>query len=337
MSYTLKEDISIDFRPDLKETDKPFISVIIPTYNRLPLLLEAIESVRTQSYTNWEMIIVDDGSTDGTAAAIQKIKDQRISLIQVSHIGNIGSVRNIGAAASKGEWLAFLDSDDLWLSKKIELQMQLLLRENRLWAYTGSEIIDKSRRPINKRAGENQVYSGWIIKEILNTQTDFTISSMIIQRNIFYAAGGFSEDPKLFCREDHEFTLRLALKAEASAIPEVLVKIREHSGRTTNQLDESFERSAAVYTAFLQYASDKTLKKIATKRKAYHLSEASVYRFFRKNYKTGMKQLIWSFTNGDNKRHWLSVVKRCIYALIKKNSSHTAKKGKTKISDAYTA
>lgn len=337
MHNILKEDTKVILQTNLKEAEQPLVSVIIPTFNRIPLLLEAIESVKAQTYSNWELIVVDDGSTDETVKTICQIEDSRIRVIHNPHTGNIGYLRNTGTLASKGEWLTFLDSDDLWLHKKLELQAQILCKEKRLWAYTGSELIDKTGNLINKQAGENQLYSGWIIKEILNTQTDFTISSLIVQKKLFTEMGGFSEDPKLFCREDHEFILRLALSSEASVVPEIMVKIRSHIGRTTNHLDDSFERSAEVYTTFLQYATDKTLRKIAKKRKAYHLGEASVQRFIKKDYKLGIKQLSRSFRNGNNKRHWLSAAKRCVYALIKKNTSGTAKKRKVEISNTYIA
>ena len=93
----------------------PLISVIIPTYNRCLLLQEAITSVQSQTYPNWELIISDDGSTDDTVETIKKLDDPRIHVITLPHTGHIGNVINAGVKYSKGDWLAFHSSDDVWL------------------------------------------------------------------------------------------------------------------------------------------------------------------------------------------------------------------------------
>lgn len=299
-----------------KNETQPLVSVIIPTYNRLSLLLEAIESVKNQTYQNWELIIVDDGSTDDTVNFIQKIEDDCIHIICEKHHGHLGILRNVGARHSKGEWLAFLDSDDLWLSQKLELQIDTLIKERTLWNYCCSEIIDENKNSI---ANTSHVSPGWIVEKILKTTVDFSISSLVVAANFFYELNGFTTDSKLFCREDHEFTLRLALHAPASAVSKVLVQVRQHSDRTTNSLSYSYERTAEVYTSFLKYNCDKKYNREALKRRGFHLSEAAVNRFGQGEYKHAIKQLKRSLQDGDNLRHWLSAVKRGIYAVGKKH------------------
>ena len=88
---------------------------MIPTYNRIALLQKAILSVIGQTYDNWELIVVDDGSTDDTARVIRSMEDPRITIIEVPHCGHIGNLRNTGAWAGRGMWIAFLDSDDVRL------------------------------------------------------------------------------------------------------------------------------------------------------------------------------------------------------------------------------
>src|SRR5580765_5393661 len=99
----------------------PLVTVVIPTYNRLALVQQAIASVIAQTYRNWELIIVDDGSDDGTPEAIISINNPRIKLVTKSHVGNIALMRNAGVDEGSGEWLAFLDSDDIWLPQKLEI------------------------------------------------------------------------------------------------------------------------------------------------------------------------------------------------------------------------
>lgn len=102
----------------------PLVTIVIPTYNRKELLQKAIASVLSQTYTNRELFIVDDGSLDDTKTLVSLIKDVRIYLIGLDHNGNIAHLRNSGAAAGSGEWIAFLDSDDEWISNKLEIQLR---------------------------------------------------------------------------------------------------------------------------------------------------------------------------------------------------------------------
>ena len=104
-------------RPQLTEFMKevPLVSVIIPTYNRVHLIGETIQSVIDQSYTNWELIIIDDGSTDDSENVINEFNDNRIRYYTIQHCGILGKVRNVGLSHSKGDYIAFLDSDEIWL------------------------------------------------------------------------------------------------------------------------------------------------------------------------------------------------------------------------------
>ena len=102
------------------------VSVIIPTYNRWPLVQEALESVLAQSYRWFEIVVVDDGSTDGTAEKLQEIAAPVRLIVQPN--GGVSSARNRGIAAAQGKYVAFLDSDDLWLPKKLEIQTTFMER-----------------------------------------------------------------------------------------------------------------------------------------------------------------------------------------------------------------
>ena len=93
---------------------KPFVSVVIPTYNHAKFLGKALESVIYQTYRNWEVIVIDNKSTDGTRQVIENYKDPRIQYFKISNDGIIAKSRNLGINVAKGEWIAFLDSDDWW-------------------------------------------------------------------------------------------------------------------------------------------------------------------------------------------------------------------------------
>ena len=296
--------------------ESPLISVIIPTYNRSLLIIEAINSVIAQTYTNWELLIVDDGSTDGTVEAVRKIIDDRISIITLPHTGNISNVRNAGVKQSKGEWLAFLDSDDLWLPEKLALQMETLLQQKKRWVYGLYEYIDKNGKTIYNSYEKFAPYAGHVVKEVLLAKTGITICSLVIEKKLFDEIGGFL--PHLKTKEDYEFFLRLALKAEAAIIEKIILQIRDHPNRTYKSIAYSYEFSTSAYRSFINLKPGKEFEKLARRRIAHFLSEGSVERFSMGHYSMALQQLGQSIWMGDNPRHWLSALKRGIYEAGKK-------------------
>ena len=288
----------------------PLVTVVIPTYNRGALVQQAIASVIAQTYRNWELIIVDDGSDDGTREAIITMNDPRIKLLTIPHIGNIALLRNIGVEDGSGEWLAFLDSDDIWIPRKLEIQLFFLLQEGKRWGYGGFELMNDDMQTIPNKAGQFRPMSGWIIKEVLTTEASVTIGTLMLERTLFEEAGRFNQDAKLIFREDYELVLRLALKSEALAVPDLLVRIREHEGRATNGFQEAHDRTAAMYEHFLRCRPEKALAKIARRRMAGELAESAKASIRRKQYLQATRKLGQALINGDKLRHLFSVVRR---------------------------
>ena len=106
---------------------KEMVSVIIPTYNRETVIGRAIESVLKQTYPHFELLIIDDGSTDQTKRVVERIADERIRYILLEENGGVARARNVGIAEAQYDYIAFLDSDDEWMPEKLELQMERLL------------------------------------------------------------------------------------------------------------------------------------------------------------------------------------------------------------------
>ena len=284
---------------------QPLITIVIPTYNRLKFLQEAIASVIAQTYTNWELIIVDDGSATETKETIQSLSEQRIKLLSIPHCGNIALLRNTGVAAGSGEWLAFLDSDDVWVSDRLELQLCELRQEPRCWSYGGSELMDETRQAIPFRAGNNIALSGWIIEDLLVNKVSASIGSLLIDRKLFEKIGGFNNSIK--AREDFELTLRLAMEAEVLAVPNILVHIREHAERRTNAFKNGNERTASVYRHFITTCSDKKLRAIAQRRMAHELTDAAKKNIRQRKYWKATRQLTEALIKRDKIKHILSV------------------------------
>lgn len=291
---------------------QPLISIIIPAYNRWAFLQQAIASVIAQTYTNWELVVVDDGSTDGTKEGIQLLDDKRIHVFSVPHCGNIAILRNAGVTAGTGEWIAFLDSDDVWLPEKLELQLRFLLQEKKLWSYGSFELMNETGQTIPAKSGKYVALSGWITKELLTNKASANIGSLMLKRKLFEELDGFNSNPELVLREDYELVLRLSLKAEAAAVPDLLIRVREHAGRSTNTVNDGHKRTAFLYGHFTKLCPNRELKKIARHRQAYHETEMAVKNIEQKKYRHAIGQLGKAFLKGDKLRHLLSALLRSL-------------------------
>lgn len=207
----------------------PTVSVILPTYNRTRYLRLAIESVYAQTFADWELIIVDDGSLDDTRAYLRSITDPRVRTIWLQHSGNPSRVRNAGIKAAKGHWLAFLDSDDVWASTKLEKQTGALRdRPEGRWSYTACHRVDEDGQPlVNNRPTRHVVREGWIFESLLmNPDAAIAMPTVVAERDLVDEIGGFDE--QLRFEEDHDLCLRLAMRSQVVAVAESLCSVRSH-------------------------------------------------------------------------------------------------------------
>ncbi len=195
----------------------PVVSVVIPTYNRLPKVKDAIDSVLSQTYRDFEFWVVDDGSTDGTGEAL-RVFGNKIKYISQDNRG-ASAARNLGARVSRGKYLAFLDSDDLWEPEKLEIQVKCM-EENPQFplCYTDEIWIRKGIR-VNpkKRHGK---YSGWIFEKCLPLCI-ISPSSALMKRALFEETGGFDET--LPVCEDYDFWLRVTCRYPVLFIDQKLI------------------------------------------------------------------------------------------------------------------
>ncbi len=289
---------------------KPLVTIVIPTYNRLPLVQQAIASVVAQTYANWELIIADDGSDDRTSETIIGMNDSRIRVVELAHSGNIAALRNMAVSKGKGEWLAFLDSDDIWMPRKLEIQLFSLLKEKKRWGYGGYELMNNEMQIIPAKAGKYRPISGWIIKDVLTTEASVNIGTLMVERTLFEEVGGFNNCTELLYREDYELVLRLSLQSEALAVSELLMRVREHAGRATNAFGYGHDRTVAVYEYFIRTDPEKRLAKIAKRRLASELAESATIRIRKREYLKAIKRLGKALVYGVSVRQLLSVVRR---------------------------
>jgi len=185
----------------------PKVSIVIPTYNRLLMLKEAVESVLAQDFEDFELIIVDDGSTDETGNEIKRYGG-RVRLLQHSENRGVSVARNEGIRHSKGKYITFLDSDDLWVKGKLKIQVAFL-DDNPQYplCYTDEIWIRKGRR-VNPRF-KHAKYSGWIFEKCLPLCT-VSPSSAMMRKTLFPKVGLFDEAFPV-C-EDYDFWLRVSAR-----------------------------------------------------------------------------------------------------------------------------
>jgi glycosyltransferase involved in cell wall biosynthesis len=184
----------------------PRVSIIIPTYNRARIVGEAIDSVLSQRYDNFELIVVDDGSTDGTEKLVASYLP-RLTYLYQGHQG-VSAARNRGITTARGEYIAFLDSDDLWLREKLSFQMRFMESHPEcLICYTDEIWIRKGVRvnPMKK----HRKYSGMIFEKCLPLCI-VSPSSVLIARTLLDEVGIFDETLEV-C-EDYDLWLRIAAR-----------------------------------------------------------------------------------------------------------------------------
>ena len=132
---------------------KPLVSVVIPAYNCETFVEASVRSAMAQSVRDIEILVVDDGSTDGTAAVVEALcrEDERVNLIRPGENRGVAEARNLGVRSARADWVAFLDSDDLWMPEKLEKQLSLRDASGASLLYTGASCIDHDGAPLARR------------------------------------------------------------------------------------------------------------------------------------------------------------------------------------------
>jgi glycosyltransferase involved in cell wall biosynthesis len=234
----------------------PAVSVILPVFDRLKYLKMAIESVLAQDFKDWELIIADDGSGPETQEYLTSLAGRpQLKILRLKHCGVPAAVRNAGLRAATGEFVGFLDSDDIWLPQKLQAQMHALRLNNAcLWSYTHFALIDASGRHMVERRTNLQARSqDKVLDSLLREESTVVTPSVVVRRDLLEELGGYDET--LRACEDYDLWLRLASRSEASCIDQPLVLVRRHREhsfdditclRSMQQILESLQTSDAV-------------------------------------------------------------------------------------------
>lgn len=194
------------------------VSVVIPTWNRATTIGAAINSVMNQSYPVDEIIVVDDGSTDMTKNVVNSIPDERISFISVPHTGLPAIVRNHGISISQGEYIAFLDSDDVWDPSKLNHQIKFMLDNELKVSCTNARVIG-----INNLEKMHSSPPGYLTYKNLSETNWVICSSVVVNRKLLEKVGRFPDNKLYRAFEDWILWLRLSTASDIGFLDESLV------------------------------------------------------------------------------------------------------------------
>jgi glycosyltransferase involved in cell wall biosynthesis len=209
---------------------KPAVSIVMPTFNRLEFLPATVDSVLGQSMPDWELIVADDGSSRETLAWLEQLtREARIRLLRLPRLGNAGAARNAAIATARADWLAFLDSDDLWAPNKLERQLgSLNAHPECRWSYTAFIMVDANGAPLpSERSRPWTPHTGPIFAQTVRTTASIRPSSVLAATALVREVGGFDE--AIDCSEDYDLWLRLALRSPVRVVDEPLTSVRRHS------------------------------------------------------------------------------------------------------------
>ena len=227
----------------------PRVSVIIPTYNRAEMLRAALDSVLAQTTIPVAQIaVVDDGSTDHTAEVVRTFAEVGAPVIYLTgpHRNRLGEARNRGVAATDGDWIAFLDSDDLWKPERLARQMDAVQRTpSARFAFCNVHRFNEKGLFSTPYLSPLADYNGRILGPILE-ESVVVPSALMVRRDAFNKLGGFSGRQG---NEDYELIVELAARYNASYVPEALVLMRAHEG------SRSLQRHRAAMSEYIDIVS----------------------------------------------------------------------------------
>lgn len=254
----------------------PAVSVIIPTYNRSKVVKEAIESVLKQSYTDLEVIVVDDGSTDDTSSVVKQIADSRVKYYYKDN-GGPSSARNLGLAKSKGQYISFLDSDDLWPAEYLQTVIEQL-KKNKDYNAAYSRVICISQDGTKKdMSTDKRYFSGWMVKSFFESAPSLFPSAICFSKSLFNDIF-WDERTELIGAEDYDLFVRISVKTNFLFVPNTsVIKRWRPDNLSSNLLPTGTVNGAQTLERFyFNLGGDKFVsRKTATRKISHRYRKAS--------------------------------------------------------------
>ncbi len=236
-------------------SELPLVSIVMPTYDRLHFLPATVESIFAQTLREWELIVADDGSSPPSAEYLRALeRRERVRVLWRPHSGNAGKMRNAAIEHARAPFIAFMDSDDLWVPTKLETQLAKMRAEPECaWSYSAFVLIDAHDAPMPSEVGRRWTpHRGQVFDETIRGGISIRSPSVVVARTeLVREVEAFDET--IDCAEDFDLWARLALRSPICVVDEPLVRVRSHPDNSGRKIG-----SASV-------ARDYSLRKLAAR------------------------------------------------------------------------
>ena len=290
----------------------PTVSVIVPLYNAREVIRETLDSIRSQTWTEYEIVVVDDGSTDGSGEIVQKF-DGSLRYIRQENAG-VAAARNRGIRESSGKYVALLDHDDLWHPTKLEKQVRLLEERPEVgMVITDVAHIDCDGRPMRIiGAGYNpeELFARLFVRGYVPTP-----SAAMIRRSVLGAVGGFDESFRSAGLDDHELWTRIAAYCEIANVSEPLTY---HRNRTIQPEAVAMEHRAVLIPKLLaRFGDDETKRRYLLQEQALYLADKGKLLVKRGQKQQGRASLYEGLKLSLGGARSARAASRCLFRLLR--------------------
>lgn len=238
----------------------PLVSVVIPTYNHAGYLADAIQSVFSQTYTNWELFVIDNYSTDATDTVLAQFRSPRMTVLKVHNNGSIAVSRNIGYIQAHGEWVAFLDSDDYWTEDKLVESSKYFIPSVDLIYHNLKVLNEMILSPTTEMIKSRKVKSP-VFYDLLFKGNTVATSSVVVRKSMLDKIGGMCELPEMTGTEDYNTWLKISKQTEGfKHIGKALGFYRLHKANISNV--KAYAPPRAAIAEFVDTLSKKEQQKL---------------------------------------------------------------------------
>jgi len=266
--------------------DNPLVTVVMPSFNHAKYIATAMESVLSQTYSNLEFIVIDNYSIDDTDLVLSRYKDSRLSVIKVNNGGSIAVSRNLGIQNAKGEWIAFLDSDDWWESNKL-LECSHHFEEGTDFIYHDLQAVSNNFKMNDSRALRSRALRRPVFKDLLLKGNTISTSSAVVRTSTIRDVNGMDESLEMVGIEDFNTWLRISRVSEGfKHISKSLGFYRVHEENLSNKKQFAIPRPA--FNEFLPLLSEKEVHRVES---IYNYSFGRT-EYLKRNFSSSRKFLI---------------------------------------------
>ena len=279
----------------MKYSATPLVSIVIPNYNHARFLGRALQSVLNQTYTNWEAIVIDNYSTDNTDEVMASHTDQRIVYLKVQNNGVIAVSRNAGIRAAKGEWIAFLDSDDWWTADKLQVCFDCIY-DKVDFVYHDLQIVNDQTRYFQSKTIKSWQVKTPVLTDLMVRGSAIATSSVVVKKKLLKQLKGMNESSDMVGAEDYNTWLRIAQITERFRyLPKRLGFYQLHKQGISSQKDMSVPAMHAV-DEFIDLLSQQQKNKL----KAHLKYSKGRYEYLAGNTFNAKKNLLFSLRYGKS-------------------------------------